>query len=221
LRSGIPHHCQDRHLTWSSDVERWTDYCDTIADGLRRIAVTDRSGAALATADGVARWVSLTRAAHDAGGPLYIIGNGGSAGIGTGGSAGMGSHMAADACKNGHLRAMSFSDVALLTATSNDLAYDQVFSLPLERLARPMDLLIAISSSGNSPNIVRALDASRALGLRAVTLTGMSAENRARRLGDLTFYVPLSRYGWTESAHQAIPHYWFDQYLCEDTAGAL
>ncbi|HKB11138.1 MAG TPA: SIS domain-containing protein [Vicinamibacterales bacterium] len=194
-------------------MERWTDYCDTIADGLRRIAVTDRSGAALATADGVARWVSLTRAAHDAGGQLYIIGNGG--------SAGMASHMAADACKNGHLRAMSFSDVALLTATSNDLAYDQVFSLPLERLARPMDLLIAISSSGNSPNIVRALEASRALGLRAVTLTGMSAENRARRLGDLNFYVPLSRYGWTESAHQVILHYWFDQYLCEHRQGAL
>jgi D-sedoheptulose 7-phosphate isomerase len=194
-------------------VERWTDYCETIADGLRRMAVTDRAGAELPTADGVAQWVSMTRAAHDGGGYLYIVGNGG--------SAGMASHMAGDACKNGHLRAMSFNDVALLTATANDFAYDQVFSLPLERLARPGDLLIAISSSGNSPNIVRALETGRTIGLRAVTLTGMAADNRARALGDLNFYVPLSRYGWTESAHQVILHYWFDQYLFEHRQGAL
>src|SRR5262245_27865270 len=177
------------------------------------MAVTDRSGAELTTADGIARWVSMTRSVHEAGGHLYVIGNGG--------SAGMASHMAADACKNGHLRALSFSDVALLTAMSNDLAYDQVFSLPLERLARAGDLLIAISSSGNSPNIVRALETGRTLGLRAVTLTGMAGDNRARTLGDLNFYVPLSRYGWTESAHQVILHYWFDQYLCEHRQGAL
>jgi D-sedoheptulose 7-phosphate isomerase len=194
-------------------VEAWTGYCQTIADGLRQLAVTDRSGSLLPTSDAVAQWVSMTRAAHDGGGHLYIIGNGG--------SAGMASHMAADACKNGHLRAMAFSDVALLTATANDLAYDQVFSLPLERLARPGDLLVAISSSGNSPNIVRALETGRAIGVRAVTLTGMNADNRARTLGDLNFYVPLSRYGWTESAHQVILHYWFDQYQDVHGTGAL
>jgi D-sedoheptulose 7-phosphate isomerase len=194
-------------------VEGWTDYCDTIADGLRRLTVTDRSGAGLSPAEGVARWVAITRATHDRGGQLYIIGNGG--------SAGMASHMAADACKNGHLRAMAFNDVALLTATSNDLAYEQVFSLPLERLARPGDFVIAISSSGNSPNIVRALETSRTLGLETVTLTGMQADNRARTLGDLNFHVPLPRYGWTESAHQIILHYWFDQFLCAHRQGAI
>jgi hypothetical protein len=54
-----------------------------------------------------------------------------------------------------------------------------------------------------------------------VTLTGMGGGNRARTLGDLNFHVPLSRYGWTESAHQVILHYWFDQYLCEHRQGAL
>jgi D-sedoheptulose 7-phosphate isomerase len=194
-------------------VEAWTDYCETITVGLRGMAVTDHSGANLSPGDGVARWVAMTRATHDRGGQLYIIGNGG--------SAGMASHMAADACKNGHLRAMAFNDVALLTATSNDLAYDQVFSLPLERLGRSGDLVVAISSSGNSPNIVRALETSRTLGLAAVTLTGMQAVNRARTLGDLNFYVPLPRYGWIESAHQVILHYWFDQYLCEHRQGAI
>jgi len=194
-------------------VEGWTDYFETITDGLRGMAVTDRSGAVLSPSEGVARWVAMTRATHDRGGQLYIIGNGG--------SAAMASHMAADACKNGHLRAMAFNDVALLTATSNDLAYDQVFSLPLERLARPGDLLIAISSSGNSPNIVRALETGRRLSLEAVTLTGMQPGNRARTLGDVNFHVPLTRYGWAESAHQVILHYWFDQYLCEHRQGAV
>jgi D-sedoheptulose 7-phosphate isomerase len=194
-------------------VEGWTDYFGNITDGLRDMIVTDRSGAALSAAEAVTRWVAMTRATHDDARQLYIIGNGG--------SAGMASHMAADACKNGQLRAMAFNDTSLLTATSNDLHYDQVFSLPLERFARPGDLLIAISSSGNSPNIVRALETSRTLGLAAVTLTGMRADNRARTLGDLNFYVPLARYGWTESAHQVILHYWFDQYLCEHRQGAL
>src|SRR5262249_50224878 len=184
-----------------------------IADCRGRRAVTVRSGCAVEPAAAVADWVAMTRATHDGGGHLYIIGNGG--------SAGMASHMAADACKNGHLRAMSFSDVALLTATANDVSFDQVFALPLQRLASPGDLLIAISSSGNSPNVVRALEASRALGLQAVTLTGMDPANRARTLGDLNSHVPLPRYGWTESAHQILLHYWFDQYLCEHRQGAL
>lgn len=194
-------------------MEGWTDYVETIAGALRSTVVTDRSGVAVPLGEGVASWVAMTRVAANRGAQVYFIGNGG--------SAGMASHMAADACKNGHLRALAFNDTALLTATSNDLAYDQVFSLPLERLARPGDLVIAISSSGNSPNIVRALETSRALGLEAITLTGMRADNRARTLGDLNFYVELSRYGWTESAHQVILHYWFDQYLCQHRGGAI
>jgi D-sedoheptulose 7-phosphate isomerase len=185
-------------------VEGWTDYFETIAQGLRALVVTDRDGRALPVADGVSQWVAMTRATQQRDAHLYIIGNGG--------SAGMASHMAADAAKNGRLRALAFNDAALLTATGNDIAYDQVFSLPLERFARAGDLLIAISSSGNSPNIVRALEVARERGIGTVTLSGMRADNRARSLGDLNFYVPVPRYGWAESAHQVILHYWFDQY---------
>ena len=194
-------------------MQSWADYVGTIWEGLRKMTVTDHLGAALSPFDGVARWVAMTQATHERGGSVYIIGNGG--------SAGMASHMAADACKNGHLRAMTFNDPALLTATSNDLSYDQIFSLPLERHSRPGDLLITISSSGNSPNIVRALEARRSLGVEAVTLSGKDADNRSRSLGDLNFYVPLTRYGWAESAHQIILHYWFDQYLQAHGHGAV
>jgi D-sedoheptulose 7-phosphate isomerase len=194
-------------------VEGWTDYFGTISQGLAALVVTDHSGRELPVAEGVRQWVSMTRATQQRDAHLYIIGNGG--------SAGMASHMAADAAKNGRLRALAFNDSALLTATGNDLAYDQVFSLPLERLARSGDLLIAISSSGNSPNIVRALEVARGLGVRSVTLTGMRPDNKARALGDLNFYVPLRRYGWAESAHQVVLHYWFDQYQDEHGPGAI
>jgi D-sedoheptulose 7-phosphate isomerase len=194
-------------------VENWSDYVETIAGCLHAMVATDRSGAVLPIGDAMAAWVAMTHATAERDGQLYIIGNGG--------SAGMASHMAADACKNGHLRALAFNDAAMLTATANDLAYDQVFALPLQRLARPGDLVIAISSSGNSPNIVRALEASRAIGLESITLTGMRPDNRARTLGDLNFYVDAHRYGWTESAHQIILHHWFDNYLCQHRGGAI
>ena len=79
---------------------------------------------------------------------------------------------------------MAFNDVALLTATANDVAFEEVFALPLRRVARAGDLLTVISSSGNSPNILRAIDAAREMSLTVVTLTGMSADNRARAQGD-------------------------------------
>jgi D-sedoheptulose 7-phosphate isomerase len=194
-------------------VEGWTDYFATISQGLASLVVTDHDRRELPVAEGVRQWVAMTRATQQRDAHLYIIGNGG--------SAGMASHMAADAAKNGRLRALAFSDAALLTAAGNDLAFDQVFSLPIERLARAGDLLIAISSSGNSPNIVRALEVARGLGVGTVTLSGMRADNRARALGDLNFYVPLPRYGWAESAHQVILHYWFDQYQDVHGTGAL
>ena len=177
--------------------ETWGEYLGTIADGLRCVKVTDQRGVELPIADATDRWVAMTHDLHDRDGQVFFIGNGG--------SAGMASHMATDACKNGHLRALAFNDIALLTATANDLAYDQVFALPLERLSRSGDMVISISSSG----------------LSIVTLSGMRADNRARSLGDLNFYAPLQRYGWVESAHQIILHYWFDQYLHIHGQGAI
>src|SRR4051812_50133344 len=57
----------------SSDVEGWFDYCETIATGLRKLAVTDRAGAVVSTADAVSQWVAMTRTAHDSGGAAFII----------------------------------------------------------------------------------------------------------------------------------------------------
>jgi D-sedoheptulose 7-phosphate isomerase len=197
----------------SSEVEQWLDYLAEASAGLRDLTVTAAGGRTLTTAEGVARGVEITRDGQVGNQHLYLIGNGASAMLA--------SHFAADACKNGALSAMAFNDAALLTATANDVAFEEVFSLPLRRLARSGDLLIAISSSGNSPNILRAVEAARSMSMRVVTLTGMRADNRVRSCGDLNFYVPSSRYGWVECAHQLILHYWLDQYLNLHADGAL
>src|SRR5436190_16590394 len=101
-------------------TETWGEYLGTIADGWRCVKATDRRGVELPIADAAGRWVEMTRETHARDGHVFFIGNGG--------SAGMASHMATDACKNGHLRALAFNDIALVTATANDLAYDHIFS---------------------------------------------------------------------------------------------
>ena len=107
----------------------------------------------------------------------------------------MASHMAADASKNGGFRALAFNDQALMTAVSNDICYEQSFAMPLKRFANCGDVLVTISSSGNSPNVIAAIEAARELKLQVVTLSGMKQNNQSRKIGDLNFYVPAETYG--------------------------
>jgi D-sedoheptulose 7-phosphate isomerase len=197
----------------SSDIERWPDYVKATSGGLHELVVTTREGETLTPEDGFRRWVAITQQGQAHGQHLYLIGNGA--------SAMMASHFASDACKNAGLSAMAFNDASLLTAVGNDVSFEEIFALPLSRLARSGDILIAISSSGNSPNIVRALDTARSIPMQIVTVSGKGADNRARTRGDLNFYVPAQRYGWVECAHQLILHYWLDQYLNLHVGGAL
>ena len=194
-------------------MESWRDYLDALSAGLEHVVATASTGAALELDDAFGRWVEMTHEVHASGHHVYIVGNGG--------SAMMAGHFAADACKNGHLRALAFNDAAMLTAAANDLSFAEVFAVPLMRLARADDLLITISSSGNSPNILLAIEAARAIGLRVVTLSGKASDNRSRTMGDLNFFVPSSRYGWVESAHHVVMHHWLDQYLNMYGGGAV
>jgi D-sedoheptulose 7-phosphate isomerase len=194
-------------------MESWEQYLEMIAIGGRSLTVTDRAGRQLSADEGFAEWLALTHDTHQRGGTIYVIGNGGSAGIA--------SHMAEDACKNGGLRAIAFNDPSYLTAIANDEGFDRVFSTPLERLSRPGDLLISVSSSGNSPNVVRALETAQRLEVRSVTLSGFDGGNRSRALGDLNFHLNQRRYGWVECGHQVVMHCWLDQYLNRYGTGAI
>ena len=125
--------------------------------------------------------------------------------VGNGGSAAIASHMTTDWLKNGGFAALCFNDGSQLTCLSNDLGYEQSFALPIERHAREGDLLIAISSSGNSANILAAVAAARPK-MHVITLSGFKNDNPLRLMGDLNFWLPDSNYGFVEIGHLAICH---------------
>lgn len=127
---------------------------------------------------------------------LFFIGNGGSSAIA--------SHMTADFMKNGGMNTYSLYDNAVTTCMGNDYGYEYIFSKPMERLVREGDLLVAISSSGNSQNICNAIDVAKRKKAAVITFTGFEEGNKAKQLGDINVYVPSRKYGIVESIHNLI-----------------
>ena len=130
--------------------------------------------------------------------------------IGNGASASMSSHMSADFGKNARIHTETFTDLALITAMANDISYDEVFSIPLKFRAKENDMLVAISSSGKSPNILNAIKIAQDCNMRIVTLSGMQETNPLRQSGHYNFYINATEYGDIETSHAAILHYWKD-----------
>lgn len=140
--------------------------------------------------------IECFRIARKEGNVVFFIGNGGSAGIAI--------HMTADFLKNAQMRTVSMHNPATLTCLGNDFGMEFIFSKQLELLARPGDLMVAISSSGNSPNILRGIEMAKRNGAWVITLTGFRENNKARQLGDYNIYVPSMEYGIVESVHNII-----------------
>lgn len=134
--------------------------------------------------------------------------------IGNGGSASIASHMAEDYTKNGKLRSIAFNDASLLTCLANDYGYENVFSEALRGYADKGDVLVAISSSGKSRNILNACDVARSIGLSVITLSGFEYSNSLRERGDINFWVNAKSYGVVEIAHLAVLHSILDM-ICE------
>ena len=109
--------------------------------------------------------------------------------------------MTADFMKNGGMNTYSLYDNAVTTCMGNDYGYEYIFSRPMEFLVREGDLLVAISSSGNSANIINAIETARMKGADVITFTGFEANNKAKQLGDVNVYVPCRKYGIVESIH--------------------
>ena len=139
---------------------------------------------------------------------LFFVGNGGSAGISV--------HMTADFLKNGKMRTVDLYGVPTLTCLGNDYGYEYIFGKQIELLADPGDLLVAISSSGNSPNILRAADTMREIGGSIVTFTGFTEDHKLRAKGDRNLYVPSSEYGIVESIHNQILQQVVDEIMALD-----
>ena len=140
---------------------------------------------------------------------LMVVGNGGSAGIAM--------HTLADYANAGGLKTVDFYGPALLTCMSNDYGYENVFAGPIGLLAEPDDMLFAISSSGKSPNIIKACDVANSRLCRVITFSGFNANNPLRRAGYVNFYVPSTHYGFVELVHQALLHCILDLFVKEKT----
>jgi D-sedoheptulose 7-phosphate isomerase len=169
---------------------------------LAAMEIRDAAGAVLSTDEGASAAIALIREAKAAGRTAYVVGNGGSAAIA--------SHMQNDLCKAVAIRALVFTEQPLLTALTNDDGYEGAYETMLKLWAAPGDLLVAISSSGRSPNILRAAAAARAAGCKIVTLSGFSPENPLRLLGEVNFYVPSDSYGHVELIHAEITQFLTD-----------
>jgi D-sedoheptulose 7-phosphate isomerase len=132
--------------------------------------------------------------------------------FGNGGSAALASHFACDigkgtiAGKGKRLRTVALTDnVALITAWANDKAYDAIFAEQLESLAEKGDIALAISGSGNSPNVIRGLEAARRIGAETLVLTGFEG-GRAKALANLCLVVPSDSMQLIEDAHLCATH---------------
>jgi D-sedoheptulose 7-phosphate isomerase len=162
-----------------------------------------------------AGWRSVDRAAvreaseillraYQEGRQVFVCGNGGSAAIAD--------HLECDHLKgvhnatdlSPHVRSLA-ANVALLTAIANDFAYDEVFAFPLARLSREGDVLLTISSSGNSPNIIKAIECAQARGLTTIAMTGFDG-GQARQLAQISLHVEVGNYGVVEDIHQGLMH---------------
>lgn len=126
--------------------------------------------------------------------------------VGNGGSAAIASHQAIDYTKNGGKKAVALNDPMALTCLANDYGYEHVFSKQLEHQASPWSLLIAISSSGKSQNILNAVTTAKEIGCKIITLSGFDPKNPLRRMGDVNFHIASEDYGHVEIVHLSILH---------------
>lgn len=179
-------------------MECATDYFDILAAVFRKVEATLGDGRSVPLAEGIEQAMTVITGCHKAGRKIIFIGNGGSAAIA--------SHQAVDYWKNGGLRAIAFNDSSLLTCISNDYGYVHVFEKPVEMFADPGDVLIAISSSGRSDNILRGCMAALSKGCELITMSGFAPDNPLRSMGRLNFYAESSSYGHVEITHLTLCH---------------
>ncbi|MFH1644941.1 MAG: SIS domain-containing protein [Candidatus Omnitrophota bacterium] len=152
--------------------------------------------------DGLNKAVKLLQDTKGTDRKVYLIGNGGSAAIAE--------HMAVDFTKCAGLKAVTISGSPMLTAFSNDYGYETAFQKAIEFLANPEDILIAISSSGNSANILNACAAAKDEGMKVITFSGFDKSNPLRDFGDFNFWVDSKSYGYVEIMHNLLIHYMND-----------
>ncbi|QQR81165.1 MAG: SIS domain-containing protein [Deltaproteobacteria bacterium] len=127
--------------------------------------------------------------------------------VGNGGSCSLCSHFSQDLANKQKIKSLAFTDASLLTCQANDFGYENAYARMIEMFARSGDMLIAISSSGESKNILKSIEAANKKSIATITLSAFENDNKLFRLKtDLAFYVPSRSYGLVETAHSALLH---------------
>ena len=124
--------------------------------------------------------------------------------VGNGGSAAMASHVAVDFTKVGGIRAVNFNEADLITCFANDYGYENWVTNALKMYADPKDLIILISSSGKSKNIINAAKFLKVKNFSFVTFSGFSKKNELKKIGKINFWVNSKHYNIVEMVH----HIW-------------
>jgi D-sedoheptulose 7-phosphate isomerase len=180
--------------TTRADIARIEETCREISANFLNLALQ---------ADRIAEAGAMLVSALRAGGKVMFCGNGGSAADAQ--------HLAAELMgrfliDRGPLPALALSvDTSALTAIGNDYAFDEVFARQLRGLGRPGDVLVAISTSGNSANVLKALDAAREIGVATLGLSGGTGGRMASSC-DLCLCVPATRTDHIQEMHIAVGH---------------
>lgn len=160
------------------------DYLDNLIKGIYSIDAGDIQK--------IADLVTAAVTGRD--GKVIVIGNGGSAAIA--------GHVAIDLTKSAGMRAINFNEAALLTCFGNDYGYEHWVEEAINAYADAEDLIILISSSGRSENIINAARRAKTLAIDVVTLTGFDEENPLRSFGEVNLWCDSSHYNVVENCHQ-------------------
>ncbi len=166
-------------------ADYFSQYFETISLGLKSIDLLQLEQVA-----------AMVWAAHQSSKKVILVGNGG--------SAAMASHVAVDFTKAAGIRAVNFNEADLITCFANDYGYEHWVEKALEAYADQGDLVILISSSGKSMNIVKGAEKAKSMGLNLVTFSGFLSDNPLLKLGDLNLWVNSSEYNIVEMTH----HVW-------------
>lgn len=170
-----------------------SEYINNISKGISSVPI-----------DSIKKAAETISLAHFARSNVFVCGNGGSAAISD--------HFMCDHTKGvnsdthflPNVRSLS-SCMSLLTAIGNDFSYEDIFSYQLEMFGSTGDVLIAISSSGNSPNIIKALDVASRNNIKTIAFVGFDG-GKAKDIADIVLHVPINNYGVVEDCHQALMH---------------
>ena len=181
-----------------TNIEVIKKQLNIINQSIQNAEITNNEGEVIDIESGINQSLDIINNVQKNKNQIFFIGNGGSAGIS--------SHLAIDYLKNGGVNSRALNDSSSLTCLANDFGYEFVFSKQIDFYANEDDLVIAISSSGESKNILNSIDSASKKNCSVITLSGFKKDNSLRSKGMINFYINHHDYGVVEVAHLTLLH---------------